>query len=165
MAPRKEIRMKTHSLILALLTLFCALATPSGDNAPDCAQLAEMIAAADPSVCLIDLRSEKDYQLAHLEGFISQPYEEGLDALEALMRSRGADKTFYLMCYAGKRSTEAAEALSGTGLSIVALPYGYDAYIAAQGDYYAHGETICEPCKDEKYGSAEPSSEPDSELD
>ena len=157
--------MKTHSLILALLTLFCALATPSGDNAPDCAQLAEMIAAADPSVCLIDLRSEKDYQLAHLEGFVSQPYEEGLDALEALMRSRGADKTFYLICYAGKRSTEAAEALSETGLRIVALPYGYDAYIAAQGDYYAHGETICEPCKDEKYGSAEPSSEPDSGLD
>ena len=153
--------MKTIALLLALLALLCAPAAPSGDSVPDCAQLAEMIAAADPSVCLIDLRSEKDYQLAHLEGFISQPYEEGLDALEALMRSQGEDKTFYLMCYAGKRSAEAAEELSQTGLSIVALPYGYDAYIAAQGDYYAHGETICEPCKDEKYGSVEPNSELD----
>lgn len=112
--------------------------------------LTAMIEQPTAQTCLIDLRSEKDFGLAHLEGFVSQPWENGEEQLLMLAGEYQEDTTFYFLCYSGMKSDMAQELFEENGYHAVSIPFGFDEYVAECGNYYAHGATICEPCKEDK---------------
>lgn len=138
--------MKLNVVFLLLSALISAFGSTSSGIKYD--GLTELIKSPPESVCLIDLRSEKDFGLAHLENFVSQPWENGEEQLLMMAEDYGKNTEFYFLCYSGKRSKEAETLLKENGYNARALPFGYEEYIAACGDYYAHGAAICEPCKE-----------------
>ena len=59
-------------------------------------------------------------------------------------------KKGYALALQYHRHPEKAQALfEENGYHAVSIPFGFDEYVAACGNYYAHGATICEPCKEE----------------
>lgn len=71
----------------------------------------------DPSILLIDLRDERDYEKGHLDMFINIPFENEGDGklLEFLAENKYWNKTLVLMCYTSKRSAKAFNSLTEHG--------------------------------------------------
>lgn len=71
---------------------------------------------------LIDVRTEEEYELAHINGATLYP----VDKIELFNKDK--NKTYYIHCKSGTRSTKASEYLTEQGYDIVNLDGGYKAY-------------------------------------
>ncbi|QDW99925.1 dihydroneopterin aldolase [Staphylococcus chromogenes] len=70
---------------------------------------------------LIDVRTQEEYDLGHIQGAILRP------VAHITQFDLPNDRTYYIHCKMGGRSQKAAEALSEKGYDIVNLEGGYDA--------------------------------------
>ncbi|WP_040030665.1 persulfide response sulfurtransferase CstA [Staphylococcus cohnii] len=71
---------------------------------------------------LIDVRTEEEYELAHINGATLHP----VDKIESFNKDK--NKTYYIHCKSGNRSTKASEYLAKQGYDVVNLDGGYNAY-------------------------------------
>lgn len=77
---------------------------------------------------LIDVRTEEEYELEHINGATLHP----VDKIESFNKDK--NKTYYIHCKSGTRSTKASEYLAEQGYDIVNLDGGYKAYEAKNDD-------------------------------
>jgi NADPH-dependent 2,4-dienoyl-CoA reductase/sulfur reductase-like enzyme/rhodanese-related sulfurtransferase len=77
-------------------------------------------------VTLLDVRSEGEYSMGHVDGFRSIP----LDQLRARMSELEKGKPVYVHCFSGLRSYIACRILSGNGFECHNLSGGYHLYAA-----------------------------------
>lgn len=77
-------------------------------------------------VTLLDVRSEGEYSMGHVDGFRSIP----LDQLRARMSELEKGKPVYVHCFSGLRSYIACRILSGNGFESHNLSGGYHLYAA-----------------------------------
>lgn len=77
-------------------------------------------------VTLLDVRSEGEYLMGHVDGFRSIP----LDQLRARMSELEKGKPVYVHCFSGLRSYIACRILSGNGFESHNLSGGYHLYAA-----------------------------------
>lgn len=75
-------------------------------------------------VTLLDVRSEGEYSMGHVDGFRSIP----LDQLRARMSELEKGKPVYVHCFSGLRSYIACRILSGNGFECHNLSGGYHLY-------------------------------------
>ncbi|ORI01770.1 dihydroneopterin aldolase [Mammaliicoccus sciuri] len=71
---------------------------------------------------LIDVRTEEEYELAHIKGATLHP----VDKIESFNKDK--NKTYYIHCKSGNRSAKASEHLAKQGYDVVNLDGGYKAY-------------------------------------
>ncbi|CAG7912317.1 MULTISPECIES: persulfide response sulfurtransferase CstA [Staphylococcaceae] len=71
---------------------------------------------------LIDVRTEEEYELAHIKGATLHP----VDKIESFNKDK--NKTYYIHCKSGNRSAKASEYLAKQGYDVVNLDGGYKAY-------------------------------------
>lgn len=94
----------------------------------DVNEFTQVIREAD--VCLLDVRTEKEYAEGHIEGSIC------IDVTRSDFMEKAAalpkDKTIALYCRSGRRSKKAAELLSDAGYRVVELNTGYLGWVSAQ---------------------------------
>ena len=88
-------------------------------------------------VCVVDIRSEDDYEEDHIEGSQNRPIREALlsgDVEEALaeLDDLPDDEELVMVCDAGVASTETARMLQGQGRDASALEGGLDAWKRGQ---------------------------------
>ncbi|WP_163651882.1 rhodanese-like domain-containing protein [Listeria sp. PSOL-1] len=74
---------------------------------------------------LIDLREPTDFLLAHIPNAHNIPMDELALAWEDLE----PDKQYYLICYMGKRSSQASEFLTNKGFQAINILGGMDAWL------------------------------------
>lgn len=95
----------------------------------DVNEFAEVIREAD--VCLLDVRTEKEFAEGHIEGSICIDVTRS-DFMEKAAALLPKDKTIALYCRSGRRSKKAAELLSDAGYKVVELNTGYLGWVNAQ---------------------------------
>lgn len=84
-------------------------------------------------VCVVDIRSEADYEEEHISGSENRPIREALlsgDVEEALaaLDDLPSDEELVMVCDAGVASTETARQLQEQGEDAKALEGGLDAW-------------------------------------
>ncbi len=84
-------------------------------------------------VCVVDIRSEADYEEDHVEGSLNRPIRETLlsgdvEAAVAKLEELPDDEELVLVCDAGVASTETARQLRDRGRDASALDGGLDAW-------------------------------------
>ena len=77
---------------------------------------------------LIDVRTEEEYELAHINGATLHP----VDKIESFNKDKNT--TYFVHCKSGTRSAKASEYLAEQGYDIVNLDGGYKAYEAKNDD-------------------------------
>ena len=80
---------------------------------------------------LIDVRTEEEYELGHINDSILHP----VDNIETFNHDK--NKTYYIHCKSGNRSAKVSEYLSEQGYDVVNLEGGYQAYVqnnVSEGD-------------------------------
>jgi rhodanese-related sulfurtransferase len=87
----------------------------------------------DEDVCVVDIRSENDYEADHIEGSQNRPIREALlsgNVEEALaeLDDLPSDEELVMVCDAGVASTETARQLQDQGKNASALEGGLDAW-------------------------------------
>lgn len=85
---------------------------------------------ADSNVVLLDVRTQAEYQQAHI------PHALLIDAMqptfvEQAKQQLAKDRTIALYCRSGRRSKAAASQLAAEGYSVVELNAGFNAWQAA----------------------------------
>ncbi len=105
----------------ALVSLGAAGAAGSGFESVDNGRFAEAIKS--PEVCLIDVRTPKEYAEGHIEGAINidvnaPDFRQKIDGLDRT-------KTLALYCRSGKRSKKAAAIAEEYGFHVIELNNGY----------------------------------------
>lgn len=90
---------------------------------------------------LLDVRTEKEYKKAHVEGFVNIPVDELREILNELPR----DKKIIVMCHGGLRSYIACRILKQRGFSPINFSGGFSHYRAVSDDACSRGE-ITLPC-------------------
>ncbi len=71
---------------------------------------------------LIDVRTEEEYALGHINGSILHPVDE----IESFNKEK--NKTYYVICRSGNRSANASKYLAKQGYNVINLDGGYKAY-------------------------------------
>ena len=71
---------------------------------------------------LIDVRTQEEYKLGHINGAILHPVDE----IESFNKDK--NKTYYIHCKSGNRSAKASKYLAEQGYDVVNLEGGYKAY-------------------------------------
>lgn len=89
------------------------------------------------SVCVVDIRSEEDYEEGHIENSENRPVRDALlsgnvDAALAELDDIPDDEELVLVCDAGVASTEAARQLRDHGKDASALDGGLNAWERGQ---------------------------------
>lgn len=84
---------------------------------------------SDKTVALLDVRSRKEYEAGHIEGFINIP----LDELRGNLVKLDKDKKNYVHCHSGMRSYIACRILSQSGFEAYNLSGGYKLYKSVLG--------------------------------
>lgn len=85
----------------------------------------------ETNVCLLDVRTEKEFADGHIEGSICIDVTRS-DFMEKAATLLPKDKTIALYCRSGRRSKKAAELLSDAGYKVVELNTGYLGWVNAQ---------------------------------
>ncbi|MGQ3414473.1 rhodanese-like domain-containing protein [Natrinema sp. LN54] len=88
-------------------------------------------------ICVVDIRSEEDYEENHIENSENHPIREALlsgNVEEALaeLDDLPADKKLVMVCDAGVASTETARKLQDQGMNASALDGGLNAWEQSQ---------------------------------
>lgn len=84
----------------------------------------------DGSVQLVDVRTQAEYAMGHIDGFINLPVDQLREHLEQLDKT----KPVYLVCQSGLRSYIASRILKGSGFACSHLAGGYRFYAAVVRD-------------------------------
>lgn len=89
-------------------------------------------------VCVVDIRSEADYEEDHIEGSVNRPIREALlsgdvEAALAELEDLSDDEELVMVCDAGVASTETARQLQDRGRNASALDGGLDTWKNSQG--------------------------------
>lgn len=84
----------------------------------------------DGSVTLLDVRTEWEYRLGHIEGFVNIPVDELRERLDEIEK----EKTVYVICQSGLRSYIACRILNGHGIEAYNFSGGFRFYEAAVQD-------------------------------
>ena len=106
------------------LTLIAAILMCVGCSTQEKMELLEPkvfvnVAALDPTAVILDVRTPEEFAAGHLAGarnldWLNQPeFKKGMAELSK-------ENTYYVYCRSGRRSHEAAEALTAEGLKVVA---------------------------------------------
>lgn len=91
-------------------------------------------------VTLLDVRTKKEYEHGHADGFRNIPVDELRERLHELK----ADQPVYVMCQSGLRSYIAARILSGNGYDAWNFSGGYRFYDAVENDrFLIESATAC----------------------
>ncbi|MEX5934806.1 persulfide response sulfurtransferase CstA [Mammaliicoccus sciuri] len=85
---------------------------------------------------LIDVRTEVEYELAHIKGATLHP----VDKTESFNKDK--NKTYYIHCKSGNRSAKACEYLAKQGYDVVNLDGGYSAYEEQNNNHETQEENI-----------------------
>ncbi len=85
---------------------------------------------------LIDVRTEVEYELAHIKGATLHP----VDKIESFNKDK--NKTYYIHCKSGNRSAKACEYLTKQGYDVVNLDGGYNAYEEQNNNHDTQEENI-----------------------
>lgn len=97
--------------------------TDMTENAPE--ESVEELAAALPTAgAVIDVRSPEDYAAGHVPGALNVPLD---DVLADPSRSYGGG-TVHVVCQSGKRSAQAASAMTAAGVHAVSVAGGTSAW-------------------------------------
>ncbi|MBE5663811.1 persulfide response sulfurtransferase CstA [Staphylococcus sp. SS60] len=78
---------------------------------------------------LIDVRTEEEYALGHINGSILHPVDE----IESFNKEK--NKTYYVICRSGNRSANASKYLAKQGYKVINLDGGYKAYEEENDSY------------------------------
>ncbi|HDG8366083.1 TPA: persulfide response sulfurtransferase CstA [Staphylococcus aureus] len=78
---------------------------------------------------LIDVRTEEEYALGHINGSILHPVDE----IESFNKEK--NKTYYVICRSGNRSANASKYLAKQGYNVINLDGGYKAYEEENDSY------------------------------
>ncbi|MDR0858367.1 MAG: rhodanese-like domain-containing protein [Oscillospiraceae bacterium] len=115
------------------------------------AELRAAIDSADGNTLFLDLRKNSDYELSHIEGAVNVPYKDndnGEGFLGYIKDNNIKNRDIYLYCYAGKKSAEVFNLLTGKGYRHVhSVSVGYSEYAEFAGNKTLEGTDICQPCK------------------
>lgn len=84
----------------------------------------------DGSAVLLDVRTEEEYRMGHIPGFVNIPVDELRERLEELDRS----KPVYAICQSGLRSYIACRILEGRGFTCCNFSGGFRFYDAVMND-------------------------------
>lgn len=93
---------------------------------------------------LIDVRTEEEYELAHINGATLHP----VDKIESFNKDK--NKTYYIHCKSGNRSAKASEYLAKQGYDVVNLDGGYNAYEEQNNNHDTQEENINVEIKPER---------------
>ncbi len=93
---------------------------------------------------LIDVRTEEEYELAHIKGATLHP----VDKIESFNKDK--NKTYYIHCKSGNRSAKASEYLAKQGYDVVNLDGGYNAYEEQNNNHDTQEENINVEIKPER---------------
>ena len=85
---------------------------------------------ADPDVTVLDLRTDREYATAHLDGVVHIPLDDLRDRMGELDRS----KPLYVMCHSGLRSYIGCRILRQNGFECYNLSGGFRLYRSVMGD-------------------------------
>ncbi len=88
--------------------------------------VAELAAARERGVRVLDVRSPQEYAQGHVPGAVNVPLDELLTAPAAA----GTDGV-HVVCQSGRRSAEAVRALEEAGVAAVSVAGGTSAWIEA----------------------------------
>lgn len=78
----------------------------------------------DGSVVLLDVRTQREYQRGHVDGFVNIPVDELRERMEEIEKG----KSIYVMCQSGLRSYIATRILAGYGHEVYNLSGGFRFY-------------------------------------
>lgn len=78
----------------------------------------------DGSVVLLDVRTEREYERGHIDGFVNIPVDELRERVEEVEKG----KPVYVMCQSGLRSYIAARILAGYGYEVYNFSGGFRFY-------------------------------------
>src|SRR5699024_10332695 len=93
---------------------------------------------------LIDVRTEEEYELAHINGATLHP----VDKVESFNKNK--NNTYYIHCKSGNRSAKACEYLAKQGYDVVNLDGGYNAYEEKNSNHDTQEENINVEIKTER---------------
>lgn len=111
--------------------------TLSRSSSISSAELRDML-AADPNLCLLDVRTGGEYESMHIPGSFNVPLEVVRDSA---VKFAGIDQPIVLVCQTGNRATQAHGSLSSFGKeNLHVLDGGVVAWEATGGDV-ARGTT------------------------
>ncbi len=101
------------------------------------AELVEFIATSSGAPLLIDLRDRADFEKGHLPNFLNIAWKDDGELFKTWVEPYRRDKPIILICYSGKRSGQAFEALKQKGfIRICEFTPGYASYAAQRGDNF-----------------------------
>lgn len=89
--------------------------------------VAEVPAEPDPSVVLLDVREDDEWQRGHVAGAVHVPMGE----IPARMAQLSPDPTYYVMCHLGGRSQRVAQYLARNGYRVANVSGGIQAWADA----------------------------------
>lgn len=81
----------------------------------------------DSNAVLIDLRTEEEYALGHLEGALLIDFLQG-ESFDQQIDSLDKTKNYYIYCRSGGRSHTAAVKMRRIGLQVIDMKGGYMAW-------------------------------------
>lgn len=84
----------------------------------------------DGSVILLDTRTEQEYNMGHIDGFMNIPVDELRDRIGEL----DIDKSVYVICQSGLRSYIAVRILAGNGFDAYNFAGGFRYYNTVRND-------------------------------
>lgn len=120
-----------NRVLIALMGLLSFLSVHAGGYpSVDAEEFARVI--QDTSVCLLDVRTEKEYAEGHIEGSVCIDVTRP-DFMEKAAALLPKDRTVALYCRSGRRSKKAAGWLSDAGYKVVELNTGYLGWLSATG--------------------------------
>jgi len=111
---------KIFTCLLAALGLTTACGQQNFENV-DVQGFSKLI--EDPSVVLLDVRTDSEYAEGHIEGAILIDQKQS-DFLEKAQAALPKDKKIAIYCRSGRRSANAAEKLAGVGYHCINLKGG-----------------------------------------
>lgn len=90
----------------------------------------EMKLPRDGSVILLDVRTRKEYENSHIEGFINIPVDEIREHMDEIEKG----KKIYVICQSGLRSYIASRILAGNGHEVYNFAGGFRLYDVIHND-------------------------------
>jgi rhodanese-related sulfurtransferase len=78
---------------------------------------------------ILDVRTQEEYDAAHIPGAILIPYDEMENKASAVLQDK--NQLILVYCRSGRRSKTAADILVGLGYKVIELDSGYNGWVEA----------------------------------
>ncbi|WP_077609738.1 rhodanese-like domain-containing protein [Clostridium sp. Marseille-P2415] len=94
---------------------------------------------------IIDLRDREDYEASHIKNTINLPFVDASEIDAYLSKHNSKNKTIYLLCYSGNRSSQVFNYLSENGYkSLVYVNFGYEDFLEHTQDSFVPATGPCQ---------------------